>query len=84
MHELAVRAKAVARAARVKFTGLLLVLPDERLDVPVAELGTVRGASAVAVRQSVLGSHLRGAASAVGGTEVFEVRTRVQSGIRFV
>ncbi len=84
MHELAVRAKALARQLRVKFTGLVIVLPDDALDVPIADLGTVRGAQAVAVRQSVLGNYLRADASAVGGTEVFEVRTRLQSGIRFV
>ncbi len=84
MHELAVRAKALARQLRVKFTGLVVVLPDDALDEPIAELGSVRGARAVAVRQSVLGHHLRSNPSAVGGSEVFELRTRLQSGIRFV
>jgi hypothetical protein len=83
-HELAVRAKALSRALRVKFTGLVMVLPDDALDEPVAELGSVRGARVVAVRQSVLGHFLRSSGDAVGGTEVFEVRTRLQSGIRFV
>jgi hypothetical protein len=84
MHGLAVRAKALARALRVKFTGLVIVLPDDALDEPIAELGSVRGARAVAVRQSVLAHHLRSSANAVGGTEVFEVRSRLQAGIRFV
>ncbi len=84
MHELAIRAKAVARQLRVKFTGLVIVLPDDAIDEPVVDLGSVRGARAAAVRQSVLGHYLRSNAGAVGGAEVFELRTRLQSGIRFV
>lgn len=84
MGELARRAKILARQLRVKFTGLVIVLPDDALDEPVADLGSVRGARAVAVRQSVLGHYLRSDPGAVGGTEVFEVRTRLQAGIRFV
>ena len=84
VHELAARAKALSRQLRVKFTGLVIVLPDDALDEPVAELGSVRGARVVAVRQAVLGHYLRSSTGAVGGTEVFEVRTRLQAGIRFV
>lgn len=84
VHELAQRTKALSRQLRAKFTGLVIVLPDDALDEPVADLGSVRGARAVAVRQSVLGHYLRSSAGAVGGAEVFEVRTRLQSGIRFV
>jgi hypothetical protein len=84
MHALAQRAKALARQLRVTFTGLVIVLPDDALDQPIAELGSVRAARAVALRQSVLAHHLRSSASALGGTEVFEVRTRLQAGIRFV
>lgn len=85
-HELAVRARAVARSARVRFTGLLLVLPDEHLAETAASLGTSRGAEQVVLRASVLLTALRDGlpdAPAVGGNEIFEVRTRLQATIRF-
>lgn len=87
VHELATRVKALARSLRVKFTGLVIVLPDDALDEPVAHLGSIRGAAAVAVRQSTLASLLRtglSGAAPIGGNELFDVRTRVQSGVRFV
>ena len=87
VHELASRAKVLARQCRVKFTALVVVLPDEALSAPVESLGTVRGAAAVAVRQSALSLLLREGipgARVVGGNELFDVRTRLQSGIRFV
>jgi hypothetical protein len=83
MHALAQRAKVLARQLRVKFTGLVIVLPDDALDEPIVDLGSVRGARAVAVRQSVLAHYLR-SGNAVGGNEVFDVRSRLQAGIRFV
>jgi hypothetical protein len=86
MHELAVRAKAVARAARVRFTALLLVLPDEQLTVSAESLGSSRGAEQVVLRASLLLTALRDGlpdAPAVGGSEIFEVRTRLQQTIRF-
>ena len=84
MHELAARARTLARQARVKFSGLVVVLPDEALEEPVTELGSVRGARAVAVRSSVLGHFLRSGAQSIGGNELFDVRTRLQAAIRFV
>ena len=86
MHELAVRAKAVARSARVRFTGLLLVLPDEYLDTPAEAVGSSRGAEQVVLRASVLLTALRDGlpdSRPVGGNEIFEVRTRLQAAIRF-
>ncbi|MBW4040810.1 MAG: DnaJ domain-containing protein [Acidobacteria bacterium] len=86
MHELATRAKAVARSARVRFTALLLVLPDEHLEVPAESLGSSRGAEQVLLRASVLLTALRDGmpdTRPVGGNEIFEVRTRLQAAIRF-
>jgi hypothetical protein len=86
MHELAQRAKAVARAARVRFTALLLVLPDDALDTPAESLGTARGAELVVLQASTLLTALRDGmpgGRAVGGTEIFEVRTRLQAAVRF-
>lgn len=86
MHELAARARLVARSARVRFTGLLLVLPDEHLESEAEALGFSRGAEEVVLRASVLLTALRDGlpdARAVGGNEIFEVRTRLQESIRF-
>jgi hypothetical protein len=87
MHELGVRAKVVSRAARVKFTALVIVLPDDALDEPFTVLGTIRGATTVIARQSVLPALLRDGvpgARLIGGNELFDVRTRLHAGIRFV
>lgn len=87
MHNLGIRAKALSRSLRVKFTGLVIVVPDDALDEPVVPLGSMRGAATLVVRHSVLGSLLRtgiAAAAPIGGNELFDVRTRLQGGIRFV
>jgi len=86
MHELAQRARAIARAARVRFTALLLVLPDEALTTPAESLGSSRGAELVVLQASTLLTALRDGlpdGRAVGGTEIFEVRTRLQAAVRF-
>ena len=87
MHELAARAKILSRQLRVKFTGLVIVLPDDALDEVVTSLGSIRGAAAVAVRQSYLPALLRtgiAGGKPIGGNELFDVRTRLTDGIRFV
>jgi len=87
MHDLGVRAKIVSRAAQVKFTALLIVLPDDELDEPYTVLGAIRGAATVIARQSMLPVLLRDGvpgARLIGGNELFDVRTRLQAGIRFV
>lgn len=87
MHDLGVRAKVVSRQTRVKFTALVIVLPDDALEQPMTVLGVIRGATTVVVSQSMLPALLRDgvpAARLIGGTELFDVRTRLQAGIRFV
>src|SRR3954454_15211128 len=87
LHALAARAKVLARAARVKFGGLLLGVRDEELDEPYVLAGTSRGATVAVVRRSVLPALLRDGlpgARTVGGTELFDLRTRLQHVIRFV
>jgi hypothetical protein len=87
MHDLGVRAKIVSRGARVKFTALLIVLPDDALDEPFTVLGTIRKATTAITRQSMLPVLLRDGvpgARMIGGNELFDVRTRLLAGIRFV
>lgn len=81
------RMRAVGRAARVKFGGAIVVLPDDDLIQPVTALGTVRGVPVVVVRRSVLGHLLRTGvpgARDIGGNELFDIRSRLQQTIRFV
>lgn len=87
MHDLGVRAKVVSRQTRVKFSALLIVLPDDALEMPFDILGSIRGATTAVARQSMLPAILRDGlpgARLIGGNELFDVRTRLQNGIRFV
>ncbi|WP_309617015.1 DnaJ domain-containing protein [Salinibacterium sp.] len=87
MHDLAGRARALARQLRVRFTALVIVLPDDALDDSVVALGSVRGAATLAVTQSSLTMLLRQGipgSEPIGGNELFDVRTRVGDGVRFV
>ncbi|MBG6237664.1 curved DNA-binding protein CbpA [Mycetocola sp. CAN_C7] len=87
MHELSARAKVLSRALRVKFTGLAIVLPDAALEAPYVQLGSSRGAVTLAIRESFLPGFLRAGLpdlSRAGGNELFDLRTRLQNGIRFV
>jgi hypothetical protein len=83
---LAARAKAIGRAARVKPTALVIVVPDEHAAEPLELGGSIRGATVALVRSSRLASAIReglpGSAH-LGGTEVMEVRSRLQAVVRF-
>jgi hypothetical protein len=90
--DLGLRAKVIARAAQVRFSALVIVLPDdqlsdERLTDGLQVLGSIRGASTVVVKRSRLAGLMREGlpgARIVGGTELFDVRTRLQNAITFV
>lgn len=81
------RMRTVAKAARVKFGGLIMVLPDDDLAQAVTPLGSSRGVPVVVVRRSALAMVLRQGvpgARAIGGNELFDVRTRLQQTVTFV
>ncbi|WP_334151032.1 J domain-containing protein [Microbacterium sp.] len=81
------RMRAVAKAAKVKFGGAIIVLPDDDLAQAVTSLGTSRGVPVVVVRRSALTMVLRQGvpgAREIGGNELFDVRTRLQQTVRFV
>lgn len=87
MHELAAGAKALARAWRVKFSALAVVVPDDALEEPSIPLGSVRGAATLVTRQSTLGTLLRAGvpgAAPIGGNQLFDVRTRIAAGVRYI
>ncbi len=81
------RSRALGRAARVRFGGAIVVLPDDDLAQAITPLGTVRGTPVAVVRRSALGTLLRTGvpgARDVGGNELFDIRTRLQQAVRFV
>lgn len=83
---LAARAKAIGRAARVKPTALVVVVPDDHAAVPLETSGTVRGAVVVLARRSRLASAIREGipgSPQLGGADVMEVRSRLQATVRF-
>jgi hypothetical protein len=86
MHELSARARAFARAARVKFSALVIVVPDGSSPEDVMALGSVRGSQALLVQRPRLANLVRSGLPGVGvgGTDLFEVRTRVASAVQFI
>ncbi|MFT4282159.1 DnaJ domain-containing protein [Microbacterium sp.] len=81
------RARGLGRSARVKFSGVIVVLPDDDAPAAIEELGRVRGLPAVVVARSALSTVLRRGitgARAIGGNELFDIRTRLQQTVRFV
>jgi len=85
--ELVARTRTIARAAGVRFSGVLIVLPDDDLVQAVEELGRVRGLPVAVVSRSALATVLRRGmtgARDIGGNELFDVRTRLQRTVRFV
>jgi hypothetical protein len=79
--------RTVARAAKVRFGGAIVVLPDDDLAQAVTSLGSIRGIPVVVVRRSALAMVLRQGvpgARSIGGNELFDVRTRLQQTVRFV
>ena len=87
VHGLALRAKSVARAARVRFTAIVVVVPDGGSDEPVATIGRAKGMPTVLVHASRLPELMRSGLAgvpAMGGNELFDIRTRLQAAVRFV
>lgn len=83
--DLLTRVRTISRAARVRFAGAILILPDEHLYDAVTVLGSVRGVLVAVVRRSALHTVLRGGipgARPLGATEAFDVRTRLPQATR--
>lgn len=81
------RTRTLARAARVRFGGAIVVLPDDDLAQAITPLGKIRGTPVAVVRRSALATLLRQGvpgARDIGGNELFDVRTRLQQSVRFV
>ena len=85
--ELLAAMRTIARAARVRFSGALIVAPDDDLHRAIEDLGAIRGIPVAVVSRSALATVLRRGvpgARVIGGNEVFDVRTRLQQTVRFV
>ena len=85
--ELVSRARVIARSAGVRFSGAMVVLPDDDVLEAVTELGKMRGTPVALVTRSALTTLLRRGipgAREVGGTELFDIRTRLQQRVRHV
>lgn len=86
-HSLSVRTRALSRAARVRFDAIVIAVPDDATDAGLTLAGRMRGVPTALVQSSRLPELLRDGlpgTPAVGGSELFEIRTRLQSVIRFV
>ena len=80
------RMRVVSRAAGVRFSGAIVVLPDEDVLDPIVEIGKVRGVRVAVTSRSALSTVLRRGitgARDIGGNEVFDYRTRLQQTVRF-
>jgi hypothetical protein len=84
--ELAHRARAFEKSAKVRFTAFVIVVGDGESAEGVVPIGKVRGTPALLVQRPRLAHLVRTGVAGVGigGTDLFEVRTRVQSAVRFV
>ncbi|WP_100812756.1 MULTISPECIES: J domain-containing protein [unclassified Microbacterium] len=81
------RMRVVSRAAGVRFSGAIVVLPDDDLPQAILDVGRVRGLPVVVCGRVALATVLRRGipgARDMGGNEVFDVRTRLQQTVRFV
>lgn len=81
------RMRSVARAARVRFGGGIIVLPDDDLPTAITPLTGVRTLPVVVVSRSALATALRRGvpgARTIGGNELFDIRTRLQQTARLV
>lgn len=79
------RIRIVAKAGRVRFSGTIVVLPDDDLSQAVTPLGRTGDLPVVVVRRSTLPTLLRRGipgARPIGGNELFDVRTRLRQSIR--
>jgi len=86
VHALAERARRFGRQVRAKVSALVVVVPDRDAPAGVVPLGSVRGMPALLVQRSRLPELLRTGIEGVGtgGTDLFELRARVNGAVRYV
>lgn len=80
-------ARKLARSLGVRFSGFAIVVPDDALANPVTLVERGRHAGSALLGRSLLPEFVRTGlsdAESIGVADIFEVRTRLQNGIRFV
>lgn len=86
LHALAAKARGLGKQTRVRFSVAVVTVPDDAFDESFLLVGHARGNALVVTQSSFLPQLLRMGipdAPRPDGTELFEVRTRLQQGIRF-
>lgn len=85
VHDVAQRVRQIARAARVRFSAIVVVVPDDQIE-GVQRLGSVRGAVTLVAERSRLVDLLRTGIPdvGVGGTDLFDLRSRLHAGVRLL
>ncbi|MBI5161095.1 MAG: DnaJ domain-containing protein [Micrococcales bacterium] len=87
MHEVARRARQIGRRARVRFSAVVMVVSDGEAGGAggVQEIGAIRGIPSSLVERSRLVDVLRTGMVGVrvGGTDLFELRSRLQAAVAF-
>jgi curved DNA-binding protein CbpA len=84
---LSARVRHLSRSARVRFDALVTVVPDDATDAGLTLAGRLRGVPTALVARSRLPELMRDGLPgmpAVGGAELFEIRSRLQRAISFV
>jgi hypothetical protein len=84
---LASRARFISRAARVRFDAVIIIVPDDDTDAGLTLAGRIRGVPTALVARSRLPELMRDGlpgSPPVGGSELFEIRSRLQAVVRFV
>lgn len=85
--ELSSRTRTIARSARIRFDALVIVVPDDATDAGLTLAGRIRGVPTALVARSRLDDLMRDGLPGtppVGGSELFELRTRLQAAVKFV
>jgi hypothetical protein len=87
LHTLATNARLLGKATRVRFSVAVVVVPDDAFDESFVVAGKARGIPLVVAQRSYVPQLMRVGipdGARPDGTEIFEVRTRLHNGIRFV
>ena len=81
------RTRSITRSARAKFTALVVVVPDGSTAQSLAVVGREKGVPTVVVQRSRLQEFMEiglAGVSRLGADEIFALRERLQSSIRFI
>ncbi|MGO2660481.1 J domain-containing protein [Mycetocola reblochoni] len=79
--------RALGRSVGVRFTGSLIVVPDDALELPLDLIARGRGAGSGVLRSSALPMVLRNGVrpgERLSIEDAFDVRTRLQNGLRLL